>query len=513
MPSSALRQRHFAGTSLSLRKILVVLAVLGGYSAGASLTSAAHAEVPVLSVQVGGDPIGTAMKPGFVGFSFEYQALHAYTGRDPSHINPVLVALLRGVAPGGPAQLRIGGNSTDETWWPMRGVIPPGEVSYGLTEGWLRAARALALALGTKLILGINQAGGRPALAATEARALLRGVGAPNIAALEIGNEADLYPVFAGFRDRHGHVVFSRPHSYTVSSDISEVARWAAALPRLPLAGPAFATVGAMGSLTPFLSAVPGTAQVTFHRYALRGCTNDPADPTYASIGNLLADRSSAGLAGQVVPFVQIAHAHGLGFRLDELNSASCRGRRGTSDTFAAALWLLDTLFNVAAVGVDAVNLHTLPGAPYQPFSFTHDRRGWHAFVHPSLLGAMMFTRAFPADARLLPVSAPSGPVKIWATRAADGRIRAVIINQQAAGPVVVDLQLPGSFGPLRVQELSAPSLSATDHVTLGGQGFGDRTDTGLLTGHPSQATLEPAVSGGYQVQVAPGSATLLTQG
>ena len=40
------------------------------------------------------------MPPGFVGVSFEYRAMHVYTGRDPSAVNPVLVQLLKALAPG-----------------------------------------------------------------------------------------------------------------------------------------------------------------------------------------------------------------------------------------------------------------------------------------------------------------------------------------------------------------------------------------------------------------------------
>ncbi len=178
----------------------------------------ARADVPTISAQVGGPPIGQTMAPGFVGVSFEYQALHVYTGRDPQAVNPVLVALLRAMAPGQAPVLRIGGDSTDVTWWPMRGVIPPGGVSYGLTKGWLRTTRALAVTLGAKLILGVNLAASRPALAAAEARALLEGIGRQYIQALEIGNEPDLYNVFAWYRDRLGRVVFSRRRGYSLNA-------------------------------------------------------------------------------------------------------------------------------------------------------------------------------------------------------------------------------------------------------------------------------------------------------
>ena len=84
------------------------------------------------------------MGPGFLGLSLEYKAIHQYTGRNPLAINPVLVELLRELAPGQSPVIRIGGDSTDQSWWPIRGVIPPGGVSYALTNGWLRTTRALA---------------------------------------------------------------------------------------------------------------------------------------------------------------------------------------------------------------------------------------------------------------------------------------------------------------------------------------------------------------------------------
>ena len=81
-------------------------------------------------------------------------------------------SLLRAWRPGQSPVIRIGGNSTDETWWPIRGMIPPGGIYYRLTKGWLRTTQALAADLQAKLILGINLAAGRPAIAAAEGRAL-----------------------------------------------------------------------------------------------------------------------------------------------------------------------------------------------------------------------------------------------------------------------------------------------------------------------------------------------------
>ncbi|MBV8955639.1 MAG: hypothetical protein JO153_14845 [Solirubrobacterales bacterium] len=490
-------------------------------AAGTLAPGRAAADAPPLTVQVGAAPAGPPMAPGFLGVSFEYKATHLYTGRDPGAVNPVLVALLRRLAPGARPYIRIGGNSTDQTWWPMRHVIPPRGVSYALTKGWLRTTQALAQALHARLILGVNLAAGRPALAVAEARALLAGIGRRNIDAFEIGNEPDLYNVFAWSRDRLGRVVFSRPASYNVLALAIDYVRWRAALPSAPLAGPSFASLSWTSALGSFIASQPRLSLVTFHRYPLRACLSDTTSPLYASIPNLLSDQASHGLAMQLSASVAVAHAHGLPFRLDELNSASCSGARGVSDTFASALWVLDTLFELAANGVDGVNFHTLPGAAYEPFTFTRRGSSWRAFVHPLYYGALAFAQAFPLRARLLPVTVPAAggagadagaAVKVWATQAPDGRIHVVAINKQATAPAQLQLQLPGAPSVATVESLSAPGLGATSGVTLGGQTFGAQTATGVLPPPGATPVAPDPSSGAYNVQVPAGSAVILTR-
>ncbi len=494
------------------RIVLVVALAIALLSAPVAHASpASQADQASLLADVGNSPVGRPMAAGFVGVSLEYSALYSYAGRDPDALDPVLVALLRQLAPGQAPVLRIGGDSTDATWWPVRGAIPPGGASYRLTPGWLATTRALARTLGARLIMGINLAGDRPALAAAEARAILAGVGRQYIEALEIGNEPDLYGGLPWYRDLQGHVFRSRPRGYDLSAYTREFSRWHAALPKLPLAGPAVSGPSWMSGLGRFLAAAPGIAVVTYHRYPLLACVSNPASQLYPSIPNLLSDSSSIGLAEPVAPYVAIAHARGLQFRIGELNSAACRGSAGVSDTFAAALWMLDTLFAFASVGVDGVNVHTLPSTAYELFTVTHSGSSWQAFVHPEYYGMMMFAQAFPPGAQLLPVTAPSGPVKVWATRATDGTLRVILINDDTTTDHVVSLQTPGDASGATLEWLQAPSITATSGVTLGGQSFGNETSTGTLPGPVATTNVAPA-SGSYSIDLPPASAVLLTQ-
>ncbi len=217
-------------------------------------------------------------------------------------------------------------------------------------------------------------------------------------------------------------------------------------------------------------------------------------------------------MAAALAPYVALAHARGLQFRVDELNSAAlagCLARPGISNKFASALWMLDTLFNLASVGVDGVNIHSLPGAAYEVFTFRRDAGGWQAFVHPDYYGMLMFAQAFPPGAQLLPVHIPAGPVKVWATHGPDGHTRVALINQDSRSHRV-ELQLPSAGGQAELEWLRAPSVAATAGVTLGGQTFGAET----LTGSLPAPQLQPAsqLLGWYSIQVPPYSAALLTR-
>ncbi len=477
---------------------------------GFALPGASAARADVVSANVAASPTGQAMAPGFVGVSFEYRALHLYTGRDPRAVDPVLLGLLGGLAPGQSPVIRIGGNSTDGSWWPERGMIAQGGIYYPITKGWLRTTQALAQDLNAKLILGINLASGRSSIAAAEGRALLDGIGRRYIDDVEIGNEPDLYGVFPWYRDRRGHLYRARGRGYDLAAYTKQFTQWGRALPNLPLAGPATSGPSWMGGLGRFISAEPRLKLVTYHRYPLRACVTDPTDPAFPSVPNLLADSASAGLAAPLAGYAKVAHQHGLPFRVAEMNSASCQGAKGVSDTFASALWALDTMFNFAAADVDGVNVHMLPGSNYELFTVSHSSSGaWQAFVHPEYYGLAMFAQAFPPGAQLLPVSEPRGPTKVWATQGADGAERVTLINKDTTAEHDVQVSIPGATTPGALETLQAASAFATSGVTLGGQTFGDETTTGTL-GTP-QTTPVPPVAGVYTVSLPPASAALLT--
>ncbi len=451
---------------------------------------------------------------GFLGFSIEFSALHAYLGRNPNALNPVFLALLQGIDQGHQPVLRVGGDSTDNTWLPLPGVLPPLGVNYTLTPDWLATVRALVHQTNARLILGVNLAADDPQIASVEARALLDGIGRPYIADLEIGNEPDLYLRNAWYDLPDGSTVTRRAGGYSFKSYTNDLNHWRDILPDVPLAAGALATLNFLPSLVPIVPEFPGVKLVTVHRYPLTNCGVPPTSSQFPTQANLLSDASTSGLAAPLAPDAQALHAQGIDLRVDELNSASCEGAVGVSDTFASALWVIDTLFNLAAADVDGINIHTLPGSNYAPFTFTQSGSTWNATVRPLYYGLRFFAAAFPAGAELLSATNSSadsgGDVKSYTTLAPDGTLSTTIINEDPSDDADVTLALPNSdSAPLTEETLTAPSLSSTTGVELGGASFAEPTTTGLLAA-PQTSSLAP-VNGSYSLVVPAGSAVLLT--
>ena len=103
-------------------------------------------------------------------------------------------------------------------------------------------------------------------------------------------------------------------------------------------------------------------------------------------------------MAQSVAPLVRLARSAGLPVRLTEINSVTCGGLAGVSDTFATALWAPDALFELAQAGVQAVNLHARVYTYNEPFTF--DSHG--LLARPLLYGLILFVRTLGPGARLL---------------------------------------------------------------------------------------------------------------
>ncbi|HEY1420879.1 MAG TPA: glycosyl hydrolase family 79 C-terminal domain-containing protein [Candidatus Dormibacteraeota bacterium] len=508
LSKSTYRRRRLtvlAGVAVAIAVALLATEALGGHP-----DAAPGIPRDAVQVDIGSVPVGRAIPPGFVGFSLEYFSLFAYAGHNPAAINPTFIHLLTAVTPGARPVLRFGGDSTDWTWWPVPHMRQPLGVSYTITKRWVAVTRALATALGARLILGIDLEADSAPLAAAEARALSDGIGTRAISALEPGNEPELYRSWSWYCSSAGRPITGRPSSYGFPAFVQDFSNITKAIPTdLPLAGPTVGIHTWFPDLPQFLVADPRVRVVTLHRYPLQNFVS-PASPVYPSVSNLLSDGASRGLADSIAPDVRIAHAHHLPLRIDEMNSVSAGQAPGVANSFASALWIVDALFNMARVGVDGVNIHTFPSATYELFHFRRTQDRWQGFVSPEYYGLLMFAQAAPLGSRLLrSFTATGGAVKAWATYTRDRTIRVVLINDHSHAQTVV-LQATGHTAPAALERLVAPNIHSVTGVTLGGQTFGPQTATGVLAGQPTHIAVPPA-NHRYVVSLPPTSAAMLT--
>jgi hypothetical protein len=458
----------------------------------------------------------------FLGVALEYRSVPGWVGTPTvsQPVNPVLVGLIRSLAPGGQPVVRIGGQSTDRTWWPGAGIPQPPGITYDLTSGWLAQTRALAQAADAKLILGLGLEADQPDIDAIEAQHLVSGITTRWIDALEIGNEPELYTLIPWYRllgkrplawySSAGTPVFSRGVGWGPAEFSGQFSRVMAVLPQLPIAGPATGSMNMLNAFEAFLAPKSRARIVTWHSYGLNACVSSPTSPSYATVPNLLTPFASrAGIAG-IGPAVAKAHRYGAQFLVDEMGSVTCNGKAGVSNTFASALWVMDSLFAMAADGVDGASLHTYPGSANGLFDFTHGGGVWRGTVHPLYYGALMFSQAAPAGSRLLPITSPDpGAVRAWATHGIDGRTRILLINDGMRYTAHIEIGgLTG--GPAgTVERLVAPSPYATSGVSLGGRSFAAGTTSGVLRAPVLQSI--KSSSNLYAVSVAPATAVLIT--
>jgi len=96
---------------------------------GGSISTHADATGPSgpgssVSVQVDPTAVQRTIPADYLGLSLEYWTLENYAGRNPKAINPIFVRLLRDILPPRGGIVRVGGVTTDKTWWPVPGAGP-----------------------------------------------------------------------------------------------------------------------------------------------------------------------------------------------------------------------------------------------------------------------------------------------------------------------------------------------------------------------------------------------------
>jgi hypothetical protein len=449
---------------------------------------------------------GIPVPRSYLGISTEYWTLPYYA----SHLDTLERVFAQVHVPGdGALILRIGGDSADHSFWdlPVHAAAP--SWIFRVTPDWLNEIRTIVNRGGVRLILDLNLVTDSRGAAIRWARAAKAGLPRTAIAGLEIGNEPDIYNRWywlSMLAERFGRGLLpAQISALTYTHDFGVYARaLARATPGLPLIGPALSNpvlnIGWFRSLIAHERS--RLLMVSAHQYPFSRCVARRSR-AYPSISRILSERASAGIAHRLAPVIRLAHRAGLPFRLTELNSVTCGGVSGVSNTFATALWAPDALFELLHAGVDGVHVHVREHPINGAYAF--DARGLVA--RPLLYGMILFARALGQDAHLLAVhlqrSASLG-LKVWAVRVRGGVLHILLIDK-GHRPVRVLLALPAR-APATVERLLAPSVAARGNVVLGGQWLGRQ---GQWLGTRSTETITRGRRG-YVLMLPSGSAALV---
>jgi hypothetical protein len=414
------------------------------------------------SVAIGYDQPGRAISDNFIGLSYESGVLASPKYLSPGNLS--VLGLLRGLGGGG--VLRIGGNSSEDTLWRAPGDRDK-DKGFVITPAAIDALAALLDALDWRLIYGLNLARGSPEAAAEEAAYVARAAGT-RLLAFEIGNEPDGFGSWRGVR----------PPTYDIGAFLADWQRFRTAIiARLPgarFAGPAIANQQQW--VRPFIEAAGDSlVLITRHYYA-----DGPAHAPHLSLARLLS--AARNVEPILMEMRSITESYGLPFRIEETNSIYLEGQPGLSDTFAAALWGLELMFQVAEAGGEGVNFHTGDAKAYTPIGLGPSGR--HV-ARPLYYGMLMFKEA-TRGAALVParLAAPGLNMAAYATRVPDGPLNVCLINKDIENRARVEIGAGRQFASTSLLRLTAPSARARTDVKLGGSAVDD-------FGHWSSGPLE----------------------
>jgi hypothetical protein len=351
-----------------------------------------------------------------------------------------------------------------------------------------------------KIHLWVNLLTANLAASQAQATAYCSGMPANTILGFEIGNEPEFYTTTG----------------WNAQTYYTELAQWLAGIQAAQncskvMIGPSFGTFnGQSGSFVP---SIPGI-YVTSRGNGLQIATGHYYTGSGQTSGFLLASSANLG-PGRLLPKMQAAHALGMTFRVDEMNSLSGGGTTLVSNAFESALWFVQNAMGYAAEGVDGLNVQGsyLSGANYtfyNPFSVTTPSGGTYSLatvnggqpaIAPLYDGMIFFERAVSGASTIYPVTLTLTPssaaVSAWSTVDGSNNQRLIVVNRDTtnSGNILV----ANAASTASVCYLSAPALSSLSGVQVFANAAGstfqsfESSTTGAPTGTAGFDVLTPS--------------------
>ncbi|EPS38652.1 hypothetical protein H072_7643 [Dactylellina haptotyla CBS 200.50] len=218
----------------------------------------------------------------------------------------------------------------------------------------------------------------------------------------EIGNEADFYGS-KGYRDKNWDATMMLPEWNYIADEVQKLGpnngddiKFAAG----GFANPAYVVTKDF-DIPGIIKAgfqSPRIPWYTMHLYPQSGCSGS------VTIQPLLSHASLYELLSNYISQVEAAESVGGQFAIGETNTVSCTGRAGISDTFAAALWLVNYVLLSASIGIRRVYFHATSQAPYSPLipiNYSTDSGNYTSGVLPLAYGAYFVSEVLSSNENL----------------------------------------------------------------------------------------------------------------
>ena len=400
-----------------------------------------------------GTPIGK-LSPGTAGFSFEKSHLSDgfFTGT-----HAPLIAMLQLLGPG---VVRIGADDVNNSVWvPSATFVTPGTTSANVGTAEVDALADFLNATGWKAIYAVNMRGSStPQTAVTELTYVVPKLG-ENLAAVEIGNELNLYPI---------------SNAESVWHSIAQAIR--TSFPNTLIAGPGdFEDVN---YCTQFVNGEASLIDIVTHHY-YRG----QAGTGTATLANLVNPDSVVTSGSQSLASSVKTHDIRGGFRLGEVNSYSSHGQAGISDALVSALWGVDYMLTTARYGAVGINFHgggqnmdgnNCPNGVSscdRPFRYSPliEVDSKVTAAGPLYYGMLLVSQLGAGDILGTTISNASNKnLRAYAVTATDGTTKLVVVNFEASTGINATIDLGSAVTSASAVYLRGPSLTSTTGVTFG---------------------------------------------
>lgn len=488
-PFSAERVCYQDLVFLKMKKVpfalLLVFALMSCRKDPATQTAGTLPELPaatgqIMSVTINQNQPGDVIAPAFEGLSYETGILP----KQPAFLNASNMVLIQLIKNLGSGILRIGGNSSDQTYW--TGKARTGSTGTdSLTTTEINNLTAFAKATGWQVLFGLNLGSYNTAAAANEAHYVSTSL-QNSLYAFQTGNEPDLY-----YNNGHRSASYSYSNYQTEWNSYFSAVRGSAV--QTPFAGPDIADNTKW--VASFTDNEHANVKLIDGHYYNSGPASDPAI-TYQT---LLA------LNKKLPVYLQSLNSssskYGLPYRISECNSVYDGGKTGVSNAFASALWALDFMWQVAQNNGQGVNFHGGNSGAYTPIALSNNL----ITAMPEYY-AMLSFKYGSNGGTLVPAALGSTAYNCSAYACISGTTTYITLINKDAIDLSFNLQLVNPASSVQVARLTAPSITSTTGVTFAGSGVSaDGT-------YKQGVTEKYAISGKtFAINVPAGSAAVLT--